>query len=355
MLKINDDMLNRSEFLKYMLYLFQVTSEETYPQVIHIPTPEFNSYIEILYTRSNQPLPEIIVDNNIPIVNIPDDPTQVVLAFSGGKDSVAHAAYLKDNNLNPRLFYVHRANRSYPNEYNVAKTISEMLQAPLIEDTLQYSGKVTKAESPVKNHVILALIIEYMTQHNLTRCACGTYLEDTLQKTSTQFGLSDAYEFYIAFEKAVQSFFPNFKWLCWFHSEVHALSYLVNKHPELIPQYQSCLLPDRYRSNIRKHNEEKYHITLLPNRCLSCWKCAQEYLILHLLGYHHLSQEIITQKILPQFLKDLPKVMAEDQLPNDPSQLSVPQLINAYITLDDIPKYSTLQGVLDNIDTTQFK
>ena len=47
--------------------------------------------------------------------------------------------------------------------------------------------------------------------------------------------------------------------------------------------------------------------------------------------------------------------MAEDQLPKDPSQLSVPQLVDAYITLDDIQKYSTLQGVLDNIDTSQFK
>lgn len=355
MLKINDDMLGKSQFIDYMLYLFQVTSDETYPTTIHVPTPEFNDYIEILYQRSGQPLPEIIVDNNIPTINIPDDPNHVVLAFSGGKDSVAHAAFLKDQNLNPTLFYVKRANRSYPNEYNVSKVIADMLQVPLVEDELHYSGKVTKAESPVKNHLILSLIIEYLRQNNLTRCACGTYLEDTLNKTSTHFGLSDAYEFYRAFEKAVQSFFPNFKWLCWFNSEVHALSYLVNKHPELIPQYQSCILPDRYRPNIRKHNEQKYNITLLPNRCLSCWKCCQEYLILHMFDYHTISNDIINNQILPQFKKDLPKVVAEDLLPSNPDNLTTEELVDYYITLDDIVKYKDFNNVLSCINFQQFK
>lgn len=355
MLKINDDMLNRSEFLKYMLYLFQITSEETYPTTIHVPTPEFNEYVEILYQRSGQPLPEIIVDNNFPIINIPDDPTNVVLAFSGGKDSVAHAAFLKDQNINTTLYFVKRANRSYPNELNVSRNIASMLQCKLVEDELQYSGKVTKAESPVKNHVILALIIEYMTQHNLTRCACGTYLEDTLQKTSTHFGLSDAYEFYLAFEKAVQSFFPNFKWLCWFNSEVHALSYLVKTHPELIPQYQSCILPDRYRPNIRRLNEKKYNINLLPNRCMSCWKCCQEYLILDFFGYHHIPRNLVEQQILPQFIKDLPKVLAEDQIPSDPTKLTPEELVDYYITLDDVNKYMSMEGVMSNINLDIFK
>lgn len=354
MLKINDDMLGRNQFIDYMLYLFQVTSEETYPTTIHIPTPAFNDYIEILYERSNQPLPEIIVDNNYPIINIQDNPNQVVLAFSGGKDSVAHAAYLKDNNMHPILYFVKRANRSYPNEYNVSLDIAEMLQSPMVVDELHYSGKVTKAESPVKNHLILSLIIDYMQHNNLTRCACGTYLEDTLQKTSTHFGLSDAYEFYRAFEKGVQSFFPNFHWLCWFHSEVHALSYLVNAHPELIPHYQSCILPDRYRKNIKINNEKKYHITLMPNRCLSCWKCCQEYLILHLLGYHRLDNTVIEQRIIPQFIKDLPKVLAEDQIP-DTTKLTIPELIDYYITLSDVTKYQTLDQVNSNIDTTIFK
>ena len=354
MLKIGDEMIGRSPFIDYMLYLFQVTSEDQYPRTIHIPTPEFNEYIEILYQRSGQELPEIIVDNDIPIIDIKDDPNHVVLAFSGGKDSVSHAAFLKDYNMNPTLYYVKHINRAYPNELHVAHEIANMLQVPIVEDHLSFSGKVTKAESPVKNHLILSLIIEYMRQNNLTRCACGTYIEYNLERTSTQFGLSDAYEFYLAFEKGVRSFFPNFHWLCWYNSEFQALCYLVNKHPELIPHYQSCILPDRYRKNIKRLNEQKYHQEFMPNRCMSCWKCAQEYMILSQLNYLPKPSQELYQHIIDQFRKDLPKVMAEEEykhfdVNNDQA------CIEHYILEDDWEKYHTLDGVLKDIDFNMFK
>lgn len=354
MLKINEDSLGRSPFIDYMLYLFQVTSEETYPTTIHVPTPEFNEYIEILYTRSGQELPEIIVDYNIPRIDIQDDPNHVVLAFSGGKDSVAHAAFLKDYNFNPTLYYVKHMNRSYPNELNVAHDIANMLQCDIIEDSLSYSGKVTKAESPVKNHLILALIVEYLRQNNLTRCACGTYIEDNLERTSTQYGLSDAYELYLAFEHAVQSFFPNFHWLCWFNSEFQALCYLVNKHPELIPHYQSCILPDRYRKNIKRLNEQKYHQEFMTNRCLSCWKCAQEYMILSQLEYLPKPSPELYQHIVDQFRKDLPKVMSEEEYEH--FDISSDQAcIEHYILDDDYDKYHTIEGCLQDINFEMFK
>lgn len=354
MLKISDDSLGRSQFVDYMLYLFQVTSEEEYPSTIHIPTPEFNEYVEILYTRNDQQHPEVIVDNNFPVINIPDDPNHVVLAFSGGKDSVAHAAFLKDYNLNPILYFVKHMNRAYPNELNVAHDIANLLGCPLIEDHLSYSGKVAKAESPVKNHLILSLIIEYMRQNNLTRCACGTYIEDNLERTSTQFGLSDAYEFYLAFEKGVKSFFPNFHWLCWFNSEFQALCYLVNKHPELIQHYQSCILPDRYRQNIKRLNEHKYNQEFMPNRCMSCWKCAQEYMILSQLHYLPEPSKELQQHILDQFRKDLPKVMAEDEYKNFDIN-NDKAVIEHYILEDDYELYHNIEGVISNINFDIFK
>lgn len=356
MLKISEDSLGRSQFIDYMLYLFQVTSEPTYPTTIHIPTPEFNEYIEILYSRNDQQLPEIIVDNNIPTINIPDDPNHVVLAFSGGKDSVAHAAFLKDHNFNPTLYFVRHMNRAYPNELNVAHDIANLLDCPLIEDHLSYSGKVAKAESPVKNHLILSLIIDYMRQNNLTRCACGTYIEDNLDKTPTQFGLSDAYEFYLAFMKGVKSFFPNFKWLCWFQSEFHAISYLVHTHPDLIPHYQSCLLPDRYRKNVHNANARKFNIEPMPNRCLSCWKCAQEYLILSDLNYLPKPSDELFNHFLEVFKKDLPKVMSEEQLAIvQTKQETIPELLDHFITEGDNEIYGTLEQVMEHIDMEVFK
>lgn len=351
-IKINEEMYHKSPYIDYMLYLFKVTSEEIYPNPIEIPTEAWEDYIDILYTRSGQEIPEKVITNCLPIIDIPVSGNKIVLAFSGGKDSVAHAAYLKDKGFDATLFYVKNANRSYPHEYDVATKISGMLNQKLIVEPLRYSGKVSKAESPVKNHVILSLIIHYMINNGITKCACGTYLEDTLSTISTQFGLSDAYEFYLAFEKAIKSTFPNFHWICWFKSDVHALAYLVNYHPELIPEYQSCLLPDRYRKRVREANERKYHIELLPNRCGSCWKCAQEYLILHMFHYHTLSKEFIVNQIFQQFRKDLKKVTEGEQ---EDTGKPIQDIIENYITLKDVQRYLDKDNIEKDIDISVFE
>lgn len=353
-LKINEELYGRSPYIDYMLYLFKETSEEIFPNPVDIPNEAWSEYIDILYSRCDQPIPEKRIINNLPEINIPVNPNQIILAFSGGKDSVSHAAYLKDHGFDTILYFVRNANRAYPHEYEVSQNIASILDMPIITDALRYSGKVGRAESPVKNHLILSLIISYMIEHRITKCACGTYLEDTLKKTSSYFGLSDAYEFYLAFEKAIKATFKNFHWVCWFKSEVHALAYLVNHHPELIPEYQSCILPDRYRKRVKEANERKYHIQLMPNRCGSCWKCAQEYLILHMFHYHTLSADYIKYSIIPQFRKDLKKVMEESELPSHEHD-NAEQLIENYITLDDVRRYLNPINIESDINQEWFK
>lgn len=352
-IQVNPEMLFRSSYIDYMIYLFQATSENVFPNPVDVPNSAWNEYIDILYSRCGQPIPEKHITNSLHEIDIPESNSKILLAFSGGKDSVAHAAYLVDHGFDTTLFFVRNANRAYPNEYHVAQKIASMLDCKLAEDTLRYKGSVNRAESPVKNHLILSLMIDYMQANQITKCACGTYLEDTLQKTSTFFGLSDAYEFYRAFEKAIQATFPNFKWICWFKSEVHALSYLVNKHPELIPEYQSCLLPDRYRKRVKAANEKKHNIILMPNRCGSCWKCAQEYLILHMLHYHTLTPEYLKNSILPQFRKDLVKVMDESEVSKH-SNDTMEQLIENYVTLDHVRRYLNPENIERDIDSKVF-
>lgn len=353
MIQVSQDLFFRSPYIDYMLYLFQATSEDVFPNPVDIPNPAWNEYIDILYSRCGQPIPEKNVLNSLPEINIPVNDKQILLAFSGGKDSVAHAAYLVDHGFDTTLFFVRNANRAYPHEYQVAQNIASMLNCGFVEDTLRYKGSVSKAESPVKNHVILSLMIDYMQRNNVTKCACGTYLEDTLQKTSTFFGLSDAYEFYLAFEKAIRATFPNFHWICWFKSEVHALAYLVNKHPELITEYQSCLLPDRYRPRVKAANERKHNITLMPNRCGSCWKCAQEYLILHMFHYHTLTPDYLKNSIFPQFRKDLVKVMDESEVASHAND-NIEQLIENYVTLDHVRRYLVPENIEKDINPNVF-
>ena len=355
MIKIAESSFGKSEFIDYMLFLFRVTSEPVYPSTIQIPTSMFREYIEILYTRSGQQIPEMVVSNNISMINIEDNPSRVVLAFSGGKDSSSHAAFLKDMGMNPDLFFVKNLNKSYPNELSAARDVAKILNCKLVEDSIGYSGKFAYAESPVKNHLILAMMIEYMRQNNLTRCACGTYIEDNLSSTPTQFGLSDAYELYRAFEMGVKSFFPNFKWMCWFNSEYQAMSYLVRTHPEVIPYYQSCILPDRYRPSVKRANEKKFGISIMQNRCLSCWKCAQEYLILSSLGYLDKPSDELYGHLKDVLKRNLAKVLSEERFNEiDYEHESVIDLLGYYINSEDYEKYNSLDHILDYIDMKCF-
>lgn len=99
---------------------------------------------------------------------------------------------------------------------------------------------------------------------------------------------SDNFYVIALFVSALKTLFPQLKYLRVFHNEMEALFYLVEKGV-LVGKWQSCILPDYRRVNVRKanirHNPELATTFLAhTGKCLSCYKCLQEYFVLHLFG-----------------------------------------------------------------------
>ena len=85
----------------------------------------------------------------------------VVVCFSGGKDSTALAVKLKQEGKNVFLYFLKGINKSYSDEYIRASNIASLLNLPLFIDEVHLSGKNMFKENPVKNQVIATLAFNY--------------------------------------------------------------------------------------------------------------------------------------------------------------------------------------------------
>lgn len=352
---INISSMPLGKYSAYMQYLYKLCSEDKLPEKIGIPNPAWEPFIDKLYECLNQPKPiktkyinPITTKTDIPLNN-----KDIIIAFSGGKDSTAYATYLKDRGHNLTFFYQKGINKSYPNEYQTTLNIAKKLDAKTYINNITLSGKTTRAENPVKNYLILAYMIDYMIPKRLTHSCFGTYIHDTTENISAFFGLSDSYDIYKLFEQAVQYTFPNFRWVCFIEDMLQAHFYLYEKHLDLLYETDSCLLPNMYREKLKKENEAKYNFTLAKNRCLSCYKCALEYYVLNKLGYIKVPQQVIAQKIIPQLKKDLQKNTSEEQLSKiNIKTLTESQIVYHHLELDiNTITPDVKQQMIDNIES----
>lgn len=342
-------------YSSYMHYFYKACSDDKLPEKLQIPNPAWEPFVDKIYDCLNQPRP-IKQKPLRPIkqqVNIPTNNRHIVLAFSGGKDSTAYATYLKDHNHDLTFFYTKGINKAYPNEYQTTLNLAKKLTSKAHINHISFSGKTSRAENPVKNYLILAYMVDYMISHKLTHSCFGTYTKDDSNNVSEHFSLSDSYDIYKLLEQAIQYTFHNFRWLCFIEYMLQGHIYLYEKHFSLLYETDSCLLPNMYREKLKKENEAKYNFTLPKNRCLSCYKCALEFYILHKLNYITLPQNIITDKIVPQLKKDLPKQLTAEQFSKiNLKTITEKQILMHHLDIDlDTITDSVKQDMVTRIDT----
>lgn len=213
------------------------------------------------------------------IINVPKT-NSVVVAFSGGKDSVATAIKLKDDGRDVRLFYVSGINKAYPDEMTHAIQIAEQLDLPLHVAYVKQHGKTVFKESPVKNQIIASMALDYAINNNIgCSIAFGDFTSDNIHNSQFFESWSDTQEMWKSWLVFVRTFIPNVELIIPFKTYNETLDIISNKK-EILERVCGCILPYRFRGMIRDNNEKKYGIKLLPNRCGSCWKCCTEYIYL---------------------------------------------------------------------------
>lgn len=355
-LKFSEDIYGKNDYVDYMIYLFIATAQKDFPEEIDVPNHAWDQYIDELYKYTGQRfIPKKNYTDCIKHTDIKKNDKKVVVGFSGGKDSTATSLYFKLNGKEIDLFHVKGLNRSYRHEDVASQDVASHLGLNLIDVNVKMTGKIlvnedgsdnaVRYESPIKNEFILSLMIEHMMSEEITECALGIFYNDGFETTHRTNELSDVYKFNRSFEKAVQYTFPEFHLNVVFRNGVHSLAYIAYHDRELINLYQSCMTRDMYRNNLRTLAENKYGVTIPNNKCMSCYKCCAEYIILHSLGVISLDKKIILEKLIPILKKRVDKLSDSDIGSSD--SLSMSELLSIYMDLKSVQRYKKDLSLVD--------
>lgn len=261
---LSDDPLQFSNSLVPMVF------DESFENMQRV----FNIYGDYKYNYT-------FTDKHYPTLDVPEyDKNNVILAFSGGKDSVATALILKESKYNVYLYHVKGLKTaSYPDEWKNAKAIAEYLGLPIIIDEIKLEGKLPFSEHPMKNMIIANRMLEWGIKNNIgVQIEFGNYTTSKLDYTAFYYAGDDCVDMWGTYETIMQKVFDDASFFVGLDlTNLNETLEILSKDKKLLALCKSCLGAYRFRKHNHKINCNKYGIELLPERCGSCWKCALEY------------------------------------------------------------------------------
>lgn len=256
---------NTSENTKLVDYVF----DKSLQNIQHT----FNDYANCEYDF-------IFSDKHYKPLKVTKHNDNMIVCFSGGKDSLATALHYKEKGYNVYLYHLRGINKCYPKEYEIAEKLAKKLGLPIIIQKVSLSGNHDYTEHPMKNMIIANLALSYAINNNLGyNIAFGNYYTSSLDADPFEVCGGDDIEMWKMYDKIISTIIPDFKMYIPLQNIQDSMKCLT-QNVDLIPYISSCIGTYRFTKYYRQQNESKYKIQLLPNRCGSCWKCAYEYIYL---------------------------------------------------------------------------
>lgn len=278
--EIKIELKDRPEWLKNIFDLYHLYSNQ-YSIKVNATTTYFDKDIKPVIDVLEIGLKERHIYNYIMTEKTQttvDNNNNVVVCFSGGKDSVATAIKYKNLGYSVYLYHIRGINGVYTDEWMRAKEIAEYLNLPLYIENIKLSGKNTYLEHPLKNQVVCSLALNYSINNNLgTRIAFGDFTSDTIKDGLFDRNWSDTKEMWDTYVEYIKTYIPSFELKIPFSNYLETL-YIIANNMKLLNMTQGCLAPQRFKNKLHNLNKEKYNVDLLDNRCGSCWKCSIEYI-----------------------------------------------------------------------------
>lgn len=210
----------------------------------------------------------------------------IIVCFSGGKDSTATALYYKNNGYNVTLFHLMGINKTYKDEWKNVERLADILKLPLRVETVTLIGNHKYVEHPLKNMIIANRALEWGIKSGTgTNIAFGNFKTSSLDNEPFDVCGGDCIEMWQAYESIIRTIIPKFTVHVPFNDFTDTLKQLV-PNPEIAVACQSCIGPYRYRKYLHDSNVKKYGVNIPENRCGSCWKCCLEYCVYSEVGIY---------------------------------------------------------------------
>ena len=222
------------------------------------------------------------IKENITPLELPKyDSKNIIVCFSGGKDSFGVARHYQKRGYNVYLYHLRGLNATYCGEYSehlVAEKAAEYLGLPLVIEDITYTGYHEWMEHPMKNMIMASRALSWGIREGITtKIAVGSFKSAFLDDNAFEVCAGDCVEMWKAFDKVVRRIIP--KYHTYIPAENYQTAYdIIKKEPEALEVLISCMTPNRFRKAFRERTVNKYHIDLLPNRCGCCWKDCVEYI-----------------------------------------------------------------------------
>lgn len=260
-------------------HLYALSSEKT-SEEIFFADYSFTLLIDCLVKYGNIELP--VVYGFMEYENIPPlkrvNEKNIILCFSGGKDSTAAALHYKARDYNVLLYHLKGINKTYKDEYLTAQEVAKALELPLVIEEISLVGNHCYTEHPMKNMIIANQALQYGIKSGFgTAVAFGNYYTSHIKDEPFAVCGGDTVEMWEAYESIIRRVIADFEIKVPLCNVEDSFNTLLSQ-PSLLYKIKSCIGPYRYREYLHANNEKKYNIKLLPHRCGSCWKCAMEYI-----------------------------------------------------------------------------
>lgn len=224
-------------------------------------------------------VPNTFTDKGYQPLDLPKyDENNIIVCFSGGKDSLALVLKCLDKGYNVHLYAVKHINQSYVDEIEQAQKIADYLHLPIYVDDIRLGGKHDWMEHPMKNMIIANSALSYGIREGIgTRVFFGNYTTSSLENEDFVRCAGDCMDMWDSYNYIINRIIPGFKIEADLKDMGETLEIVTPKR-DLLDLSLSCLCRHSLREYRHNWVKEKFGIELPNNRCGSCYKCLVEYI-----------------------------------------------------------------------------
>lgn len=184
------------------------------------------------------------------------------------------------------MLHINNLNKSYPDEKIKAQEFAKKFGMEIVTVDFEHGTESYCIDNPIKNQLILAIMIDYGIKNGINNFALGNNIYEKISECRVQYGISDSIENFDLFRNGIKEYIKNINFYDIEIKKNECYKFVAENYFDAFKYVNSCISPHRFKKYLNKTNKEKYNIQpLSETRCMSCYKCAIEYITLSKLGF----------------------------------------------------------------------